>query len=406
MYLAWSSDEGILKRAKCGGAVTSLLKLSLESKIADAVLTVTKKNSNRFDGVPTLITDPDKLIDTAGTLYCVSANIVRCLKEHLNGAFNMKIAVTCKPCDARAIVELVKRTQIKMENLILIGLNCTGTFSPVTAKQMFQEEFGVDPDDVIEEDIEDGGLIIKLKDGTEKERDLAELEENGYGRRENCRRCEVNIPVMADIACGKWGVSNHKATFIEICSQKGADFIDKAIESGSIKVEKPDNTAIETRKKKDDEAIQLAKKWQERDFFSLRDMSTEEKFAYWWAQFSQCIKCYGCRDACPICFCKDCSLEADRDIVKSGEVPPDVLFPMVRTMHVIDSCVNCGQCQDACPSDVPLSRLIHMLNTELYAIFKYQPGIDVNLLPPLRSVTDEELRMEGTGISFEDKLKK
>jgi len=405
MYLACSSDEKIVERAEYGGAVTSLLKFALESKTVDAVLSVTKRNGNRFDAIPTLIIDPDKIIDTAGALHCASPNIARYLKEYLDGAFNMKIALTCKPCDARAIIELVKRTQLNMENVILIGLNCTGTFSPVAARQMFQEEFKVDPDDVREEDIEDSKLIIKLKDGTEKEKDLAELEEKGLGRRENCRRCEINIPIMADIACGKWGVSDKKLTFIEVCSQKGADFIEKAIEAGSIKVEKPDSTAIETRRRKDEEAIELAKKWQERDFASLRKMSTEEKFRYWSEQFNQCIKCYGCRDACPICYCKDCSLEADRELVKSGEVPPNMLFPMVRTIHVIDSCVNCGQCQDACPSEVPLSRLIHMLNTELSVIFNYQSGMDVNYLPPLRSITDEELRMEGVELSFIDQFK-
>ncbi len=239
MYLACSSDEKILKKAEYGGSVTSLLKFALESKTVDGILSVTKRNGNRFDGVPTLITDPDKIIDMAGTLHCTSPNIAHFLKEYLDGAFNMKIALTCKPCDARAIIELAKRAQVKMENLILIGLNCTGTFSPVVARKMFQEEFKVDPDDVTEEDMENGKLIIKLKDGSQREKDLAELEEKGLGRRENCRRCEINIPIMADIACGKWGINDKKVTFIEVCSQKGSDFIEKAIKAESIKVKVP-----------------------------------------------------------------------------------------------------------------------------------------------------------------------
>jgi formate dehydrogenase subunit beta len=84
----------------------------------------------------------------------------------------------------------------------------------------------------------------------------------------------------------------------------------------------------------------------------------------------------------------------------NGEIPPDVMFPMIRTVHVMDSCVNCGQCQDACPSEIPLSGLIHMLNKELDAIFKYEPGLDVNALPPLRSITDKELTMPGVEIKF------
>jgi formate dehydrogenase subunit beta len=401
MYLACSSDEKILKTAEYGGAVTSLLKFALESKTVDGILSVTKRNGNRFDGVPTLITDPDKIIDMAGTLHCTSPNIAHFLKEYLDGAFDMKIALTCKPCDARAIIELAKRAQVKMENLFLIGLNCTGTFSPVVARQMFQKEFKVDPDDVTEEDMEDGKLIIRLKDGSQKEKNLAELEEKGLGRRENCRRCEINIPIMADIACGKWGTNDKKATFIEVYSRKGSDFIEKAIEAESIKVEKPDSTAVETRRRKDEEAIELSKKWQETDFAPLKNMAIKEKFDYWWGQFSQCIKCYGCRDACPICYCKDCILETDRGVVVPGKVPPNAMFPMIRIAHVMDSCVNCGQCQDACPAGIPLSRLIFMLNKEIHSIFKYLPGMDVMSHPPLRSITDEELTMPGVELAFD-----
>jgi len=400
MYLARSSDDEIFKKSEYGGAVTSLLKFALESKMVDAVLAIKARDGNRYDGVPVLITDPKAVIETAGSLHCVSPNIARFLKEYLNGAFDMKIAVVCKPCDARAIIELAKRTQIEMGNVILIGLNCTGTLPSATAKQMFHEEFGVNPADIIREDLEEGKLTITLKDGTEKQKDLDELEQKGYGRRENCRRCDINIPIMADIACGKWGTDGKKVTFIEVCSEKGSDFIEKAIEAGYIKVEKPDSRAIESRKKRNEEEILLAKKWQEKDFASLREMSTEEKFSYWLGEFSRCIKCYGCRDACPICYCKDCILEADRGIVAPGEIPPDIMFPMIRSVHVMDSCVNCGQCQDACSMELPLARLIFMLNRELADIFKNEPGIDVNAPIPLKSVTDEELAMAGVEIQF------
>ena len=229
MYLAWASDEKIRERAEYGGAVTALLKFALESKAVDAVVAVRAREGNRFDGIPVTISDPEEVIETAGALHCASPNIARYLKEYLNGAFDMKLAVVCKPCDARAIIEMAKRNQVQLENLLLIGLNCTGTLPAAKAKQMLREEFGVQPEEVVREDIDEGKLTITLKDGTQKAKDLAELEERGYGRRENCRRCEINIPRMADLACGKWGTEGKKATFIEVCSEKGSDFIEKAI---------------------------------------------------------------------------------------------------------------------------------------------------------------------------------
>ena len=399
-YLAWSPDEEILEKAEYGGAVTSLLKFALEGKRVDAVLAIRARNGNRYDGIPVLITDPQEVIGTAGALHCASPNIARFVKEYLDGASDLRIAVTCRPCDAKAIIELAKREQVNLENLLLVGLNCTGTLPPVAAQKMFHEEFGVNPADVVGEDIEDGKLTIRLKDGAEKERDLAELEAKGYGRRENCRRCETSIPTMAEVACGKWGVVDRKATFVEVCSEKGSDLVDGAIEAGCILVEQADDEAVKIRERKQEAATGLARKWQERDFAPFKAMSLDERFDYWFGQFSQCIKCFGCRDACPICYCTDCWLEPDRGFVIGGEIPPDVMWPMVRAVHVMDSCVNCGQCQDVCSMNLPLSRFIFMLNREIAAIFKYEPGMDVGILPPCRIVTEEETNISGVELAF------
>ena len=175
MYIARSLDKGILEKADRGGVVTSLLKFALGSKRADTVLAVKARDGNRYDGIPVLISQPDKVIETTGALHCTSPNIARFLKEYLNGAKDQKIAVVVKPCDAKAIIELAKRTQVKLDNLILIGLNCTGTLPSARAKTMMKEEFEVDPNDVVADDIEDNELIIRLRDGHEKRRELAEL---------------------------------------------------------------------------------------------------------------------------------------------------------------------------------------------------------------------------------------
>jgi len=400
MYIARSSDKGILEKAEHGGVVTSLLKFALESRRVDAIVGVKARDGNRYDGIPVLITEPEKVTETSGTLHCVSPNLARFLKEYVDGAFSSKIAIAVKPCDAKAIIELAKREQINLGNLLLIGVNCTGTLPSVKAKSMMKDEFAVEPSDVVSEDIEDNELIIRLKDGSEKKKDLAELEQKGYGRRENCRRCETNIPVMADIACGKWGTTDKNSTFIELCSEKGSQFVEAAIEAGFIKVEQPNADAIDTRKQKDKAAAELARQWQEKDFASLEQMSNDERFSYWFEQFSHCIKCYGCRDACPICYCQDCILEADRGFIPPGEVPPNMMFPMVRITHVMDSCVNCGQCQDACTMELPLSRLIFLLSKKIGAIFKYEPGMDATELPPLRTITDQELSLEGVEVAF------
>ena len=150
----------------------------------------------------------------------------------------MKIAVTTKPCDAMTIVELMKRNQIIRDNVVMIGVNCGGTLPPVQAREMIETFYDIDPDTVTKEEIAKGKFIVETKD-QEKEISIDVLEDEGYGRRTNCRRCENNIPVMSDIAMGNWGVMAlfaGKATFIEVFSEKGAEILEKAIKAGALKI--------------------------------------------------------------------------------------------------------------------------------------------------------------------------
>ncbi|WP_286681288.1 coenzyme F420 hydrogenase/dehydrogenase beta subunit N-terminal domain-containing protein, partial [Methanoculleus sp. DTU007] len=67
MVYAWTTSPELAEVAECGGAVTGLLKYALENNIVDAVLAV-KKGVDLYDAVPTLITDPAEIGQTAGSL--------------------------------------------------------------------------------------------------------------------------------------------------------------------------------------------------------------------------------------------------------------------------------------------------------------------------------------------------
>ena len=267
MYYAFSPDEEIAESGECGGAVTSLLKFMLEEGIVDAVLAV-KKGADLYDAVPTLITNPEKIIESAGTLHCGTLNMAKTVQKYLKGAEDMKSAVTTKPCDAMTIVELMKRKKISRDNVVMIGVNCGGTLPPVQAREMIEKFYNLDPDSVVKEEITKGNLVIETAEG-EKEISIDELEEEGFGRRTNCRRCETNIPLMSDLALGNWGVIGPlagKATFVEVFSDKGAEILDKAISAGALTVKDPVPKGIEIRATIDAAMVKLAQKWQDKDF--------------------------------------------------------------------------------------------------------------------------------------------
>jgi formate dehydrogenase subunit beta len=396
MYYAWTSDAELAKKAECGGAVTSLLKFALEKKMVDAVFAVTR-GQDIYDAVPVLITDPKEVDKTAGSLHCGTLLMAKLVKKYLDGASNMKIAMTVKGCDMMALYELAKRQQINLDNIIMIGVNCGGTVSPVTARKMIADKFGVDPDTVHKEEIDKGQFIIEYEGG-HKGISIDELEEQGYGRRTNCRRCKLKITRQADLACGNWGVIGDKAgkaTFVEVCSDKGAELLDAAMKAGVLKTEAPNPKGLEMRIKVENAMLKLGDKWRAKDFAGLGE--GRERLKKIVKETSRCIKCYSCIEACPICYCVECSTKKPY-LVTPGQVPPNFMFHLIRFAHIADSCVNCGQCQELCAMDIPNALFMHAQQVELEKMFGHVPGVDMKLpLLALVEEREERDRLSATG---------
>ncbi|MDD1671676.1 MAG: Coenzyme F420 hydrogenase/dehydrogenase, beta subunit C-terminal domain [Methanomicrobiales archaeon] len=371
MVYAWTTNAGLAEKAECGGAVTGLLKFALEQKMVDAVLAV-KKGQDIYDAVPFLITDPAKMSEAAGSLHCGTLLLSKLVKKYLDGAKNKKIGISVKGCDVMGLYEIAKRNEINLNNVLMIGVNCGGSVSPNIARVMIREKYGVDPDVVHKEEIDKGQFIIEYKDG-HKGISMDELEEQGYGRRSNCRRCKYKIPRAADLACGNWGVIGDKAgkaTFVEVCSEKGAELLAKAVASGAIATQAPDPKGIEIRGKTENAMFKLGDKWRKKDFTSLGKnlWETIQK------ETSRCIKCYSCIENCPVCFTAAEALTKDSLMVKAGDVPPGQMFHLRRFAHISDSCVNCGQCEELCPMDIPMALFSHAVRVEGDAAFAPKLG--------------------------------
>lgn len=105
----------------------------------------------------------------------------------------------------------------------------------------------------------------------------------------------------------------------------------------------------------------------------VEDLAGEEAFQEWLGHFNRCIKCYGCRDVCPMCFCKECSLEHP-DLMSTGTLPPDMIFQLVRAIHMAGRCIDCGLCEENCPADIPLRVLYKKGNALVKDLFGYDTG--------------------------------
>ena len=262
MAYAYSANDAIKEKGEYGGAVTTIMKYLLEEGIVDAVVAV-EEGWDLYDAQPILITDPEDVIKSAGSLHCGTLNLAKFLSKYLDGARDMKVAITCKPCDAMTIRELMRKGKIIEDNVIMIGVNCGGTMPPVDTIKMIKEVYEMDPTKIVKEEIEKGKLVMGYADGTEKAFKIDDLEKEGKGRRENCQRCTMNIPTNADLALGNWGVIGElsgKATFVEVCSEKGADILNKVTDAGLIEVAEPIPKGVEIREKIDNVMVKNASK--------------------------------------------------------------------------------------------------------------------------------------------------
>jgi formate dehydrogenase subunit beta len=115
----------------------------------------------------------------------------------------------------------------------------------------------------------------------------------------------------------------------------------------------------------------------------LRDKDVAERLGFWRQQFDRCIKCYACRNACPQCFCPECTLEEGLWVEKGGVPPAYPTFHLIRAMHTAGKCVGCRECELACPAGIPLTTLYTLIRQDVKDMFGYEPGVDLEDQPPL-----------------------
>ena len=124
-----------VKDGSVTGAMRQLLKQLLEKKLVDAVL-VPLELPSRENVVQSLVTRAE-VLDAANPLAPVlpvtTANIIS--KMTRLASSQKKVAVVARPCELRALIELVKLKQASLNNIVLVGVDCYGTYSVPDYKQ-------------------------------------------------------------------------------------------------------------------------------------------------------------------------------------------------------------------------------------------------------------------------------
>ena len=349
--------------------VVEVLKHLLENKKVTGVFSLKKIDKNGAVAY-SLITDAKDLEDAVPLYPLMPVNAGKLLSRFsLKGAPDELVAAVVKPCELRGFVELIKREQGTLENLLIISPTCGG---------VYPTKYQIDK---------------TLEKNLSKYWDSVKKGEIVNDSRPTCRSCEEFVPYVADITVDMLGKNDlDKQCMMFLNTKKAeeatkgikADFSDKQIDSK--KLDKVREKRAAEKKKLFDE---LDKKMNGID--GLVEI------------FGKCIGCHGCSKVCPICYCVLCEFESsDSEYSPSNfetelrkrpglRVPPGTLyFHLGRMTHIGISCVACGACDDVCPSDIPVAMVFKKVSESVQKMFDYIPGKDVEEEIPLITFKKDE----------------
>jgi Na+-translocating ferredoxin:NAD+ oxidoreductase RnfC subunit len=123
------------------------------------------------------------------------------------------------------------------------------------------------------------------------------------------------------------------------------------------------------------------------DLQALESLPPAQRAEFWLAQFDRCLRCYACRQACPMCNCPACLYERDDSLWMGMGIRLDEkrTFHLGRAFHLAGRCVGCDECERACPVNIPISLLNRRLAAEMQAVFGYRAGV-TSAPPPFVTV--------------------
>jgi len=163
---------------------------------------------------------------------------------------------------------------------------------------------------------------------------------------EKCRACDVQQPLHCDIVIGE-------------------------------------RSAETTEKEQGDRYAKL-------DQLSL--MTPDQRLEYWKEEFARCVKCYACRQNCPLCYCEVCIADKNRPtrIDTSATLKGNFAWNILRAFHLAGRCVGCSACANACTAGIDLDLLNLPLAKVAEENFQFRSGMERNIEPLIGTFSPDD----------------
>jgi formate dehydrogenase subunit beta len=328
--------------------------------------------------MPALVTDPEKLDGADPFAPVFPINAAKVVSKLTRRPVDGPIAVVLRPCEIRAFVELVKLKQGRMDDVILISTDCLGAYSNVNYPRFAENDGEASTLRFCEAALNGKGTAVE-------DFDISPA----------CKACEFPIPENADLLIGLLGMDPRQHLLVKANSPKGEDLLKKLKLPGAQ--EPPSRQqAIEQL---------LAKRVAYRDQMFKETGEAVADLKKLTAYLANCVNCYNCRVACPVCYCKECVFVTDvfdhdpaqylRWAKRKGilKMPTDTVFyHLTRMAHMSTACIGCGQCSNACPNNIPVMEIFRTVAAFTQKAFQYQAGRSLEDEPPLSTFREGEFR--------------